>query len=180
MAYVRTARILKTIKEGRDNELLVMSALTASYGGVAEKSSVKEDKYKHIDIWWTTEKGNKIGIDAKNHTNKPNQNFHWVEAQNVNGGKGSIYGEADYIAFNANTKIIFVRTKDLIETYETKVFGKEIVTTKPNDMYIPYTRSNWNSIYDITKKTNDIIFKMPDDDMLKFKDTIVVPLEISE
>ena len=178
MAYVRTARILKTIKEGKDNELLVMSALTASYGGVAEKSSTKDDKYKHIDIWWTTQKGTKIGIDAKNHTNKPNQDFHWVEAQNVTGGKGSIYGEADYIAFNANDKIICVKTKDLVDTYETQVLGKEIVTSKPNGMYIPYTRSKYDCIYDPTKKTNDIIFKMPDNDMLKFKDTIVIPLEV--
>lgn len=175
MAYIRKGRVEESIKKGKDNEILTMSALTSSYGGECWKSTTREDKNKHIDIWWKTDKGNIIGIDAKSHTPNPQDKFHWIEARNVYGGKGSIYGEANYLAFNANDKIICVNREKLVETYENIVKSKEVVTKKPKDYYIPYTRSNYMR-RDGKDYNNDLIFMMPDEDMEKFNDTIIINL----
>lgn len=177
MTYVRKARIFKSILEGKDNEQLTISAITSSCGGECWKSSAKEDKNRHIDLWWKSPKDNIYGIDAKNHTSKPTDDYSWVEARNVMGGKGSIYGDADFIAFNANTKLYLVPTKELIATYENDVKGKEEVTKKPEEYYIPYTRSKYKCIYDETRNNDDLIFKMPHKDFEKLEGTVVINLE---
>lgn len=178
MAYIRKGRIEESIKKGKDNELLTMSALTASFGGECWKSSASEDKNKHIDFYWKTEKGNVISMDAKSHTPKPQDKFHWIEGVNVFGGKGSIYGESDYIAFNANDKVICVKREKLVEVYEKLLDEQKenITTVKPKDFYKLYTRSKYMR-RDGKDYNKDIIFMMPDEDMEKLDDTLIINLE---
>ena len=169
-----TKRLNETVKkmfnEGLNDEFLVKEAIESTLGGVCEKSTTKDDRGKHVDLWWNSPKKGVIGIDVKGlhknkRTDKKYSDNHWVEAVNVSGNKGWIYGEAKYIAFKTMNEIMFVDPKDLIDIYENKIADKELVYDTPTECYIPYQRKKWGR--------KDVMFKMPNDDLLKISKFII-------
>ena len=162
--------VKKMYHEGIKDEILVKDAIVNALGGTCEMSTVSEDINKHVDLWWDSPKKGRLGIDIKGlnknkRSDKTYSTNHWIEAVNVLGRKGWIYGDADYIAFRTLTEIMFVEPEDLIKLYETKVSNKELVFDTPNDCYIPYQRRKWGR--------KDIAFKMPDEDLLKISKFII-------
>ena len=163
----------KTIKEmytaGLEDENFVMEAVQHTLGGKCEKSTKEEDMYQHIDFWWESPKKGLIGIDVKGVKKKNRKDkevddsIHWVEIQNVRGNKGWIYGNAEYIAFRTLTQIIFVKTKVLQNWSEEKVLDKPLVYNNPKSCYIPYQR--W--------QRQDIVYKIPTEDLIKLSDFII-------
>lgn len=173
MQFVSKYRLTQCFNEGRKNEELVMSALTSTWGGQCWKSTPKEDREKHIDIWWKTKKDNIVSIDAKKKSKDLDEGYHWAEAKNVHGGKGSIYGESKYISFTCSDKIILAEREQIVKLYEEKVKPKDVVTKKPKEAYIPYTRKNsWKN--DDGSPKQDEIFILKDEDLLNMDNTLVI------
>lgn len=174
MAYQKELRLTECKLQGQRNEIKAMEILTSAYGGKYEKSSTRDDKNKHIDMWWTTNKGNVFGIDVKSIDKNGN---YWAEAQNVAGGKGAIYGESNYHCYISSEKLLMVETKELARLYEEKVKFKDFVTNKPSKPYIPYKRSNWECKYfNDGRKNDDIIFKLDEKDLLETNNSILIKL----
>ena len=149
------------LKEGRVDENFVMEATQATLGGTCEKATTKQDKYDHIDFFWNTPKGDKIGIDVKGikkqrqKDDKKDDSIHWVEIIGIYGYPGWIYGKSKYIAFRTFSDIIFVETERLKEFALEKIKGKDIVSQNPDECYVPYQRYG----------RKDVIIKVPTDDL---------------
>ena len=154
-------KIKQYLKEGRVHENFVIEAIENTLGGTCEKATEREDKYDHIDFFWNTPKGERIGVDVKG-TKKNKQkddkfddSIHWVEIINVNGYPGWIYGKSKYIAFRTFSDIIFVDTEKLRDYALEKMKGKEIVYSNPVECYVPYQRYG----------RKDMIIKVPTNDL---------------
>lgn len=150
---------------GKD-EYLVMEITKDTFGGSVEKSTEDEDKYMHVDFWWDTPRGYRIGIDVKgikkNDKGLEDDTFTWLELKNVLGYPGWLYGECEFVAFKTFTKIIYVRRTVLCKYAEEKVLGKELVFDRPKDYYIPYQRKKWGR--------KDISIKIPMTDIMSLID----------
>lgn len=140
--------------------------------GTCEKATKREDTKKHIDFWWNSPKKGRIGIDAKgrkkdNRSDKKfNDDIQWIEMLNVNGEKGWVYGESEYIAFLTSSHIIFVPTESLKNYGEKIIEGKDVaygVKNKPKDFYQPYCRDG----------NKEIIFKCPTKDLVEISSFII-------
>lgn len=88
------------------------------------ESSIDEDITQHIDLKQT------ISIDVKalkkiNRDDElPNEHYHWIEIKNVNGENGSLYGDADFIAFESEEYWFIVPRLPLKRFVETKCKDK--------------------------------------------------------
>lgn len=139
----------------------VMEITKDTFGGSVKKATPYEDKYLHVDFWWFSPKKGKIGVDVKgtkkNKYGKEDDSFQWLEFVNVNGKKGWLYGEEEYVAFKTLTDVIYVRRSVLAEYAERMMGKKEVVDERPDEYFIPYTRSKWGR-KDVTMKvpTSDI------------------------
>lgn len=109
-----------------------------------------EEQYKHIDFVINSEKlGKEIKVDVKatkkrsRSDNKTNSSYVWIEFVNVQGKKGWLYGESDYIAFYDDGKTCFylINREDLVKFCEKNVDDK-IVTTAQEALHHKYTREN--------------------------------------
>lgn len=166
------------LQEGRAAETLVADVLETVCGGSCTKSTMQEDKFKHIDLWWDSPKMGKLSIDVKGRKKNKRTDTHysdinWIEAVGIAGHKGWIYGEQAYVAFLTEDKILFVKPQRLIDVYEEKVKGKELVFDTPKDCYVPYQRAKWGR--------KDVAFKMPNKDIEALAHFIVeLPTEKSE
>jgi len=146
-----TRKLNETVKQfylsGRLDEDFVMDAVSHTLGGKVERSSKEDDIYKHVDFWWHSPKKGIIGIDVKglNKRRRSDSNYddtiHWLELQNVKGNNGWLKGEAEYIAFRTNTKIIFVNRAKLLDFALESIKGKEVVHSTPSECYVPYKRN---------------------------------------
>lgn len=150
-------------REGVKDEEFVAKMIEESLGGSCEKASRYEDGYKHIDIWWNSPKGDRLGIDVKGlkrntrSDKEYDDSIHWIEFINKSGNKGWLYGDADYIAFRTNTKILFLKREKLQNVMEERIDGKETVYQCPKEYYVPYQRRAW--------KGYDKIIKVPTKDL---------------
>ena len=165
-------KLNETVKQfylsGRLDEDFVMDAVKHTLGGNVKRSSKYDDVYKHIDFWWDSPKKGVIGIDVKG-LNKSTRNdaeyddtIHWLELQNVQGKDGWLKGEAEYIAFKTNTKIIFVNRKKLLSFALESIKGKDVVYNNPNECYVPYKRKKWGR--------DDLSIKVLNSDLEKLAD----------
>lgn len=157
----------KCLKDGKSDEELVMELLSSQMGGSVKRASRDEDYKDHIDFWWNTPDGNKFGIDVKG-LNKVwrfddgyDDTIHWVRLVDKQGREDKFYVKADYIAFRAMNKVIFVKWKKLIEFVLEMVKGKEVVTKNPRKCYIPYNRDR------------DIAVMVLNDDLEKLSDFVL-------
>lgn len=133
----------------------VMEITKETFGGEVEKATPYEDMTMHVDFWWDSPRRGRIGIDVKGIKKNPNgeedDSFQWLEFQSVNGKKGWLYGEEEYIAFKTFKDIIYIKRGVLAEYAEDKRGDKKVVDRRPDEYYIPYTRSKWGR-KDITMK----------------------------
>lgn len=149
------------VKNDRKDETFVSNLIEAKFGGRCYESTINEDKYRHIDLWWESPKKGKLGIDVKGlkknnrNDNDVDDSIHWLEIQGVAGYKGWIFGEMDYIAFMTKRKVLFVRPNDLYGMVLFNIAGKELSRTCPKECYQPYQRF----------KRKDIIVKVPTADI---------------
>lgn len=167
-----TKKLNETIKEfylsGRLDEDFVRDAITHTLGGETTRASKNEDVYDHVDFWWDSPKGGRLGIDVKgmNKNKRSDASFddtiHWLELQNVNGNLGWLYGKADYIAFRTLSKIIFVKREKLLSFALECVKNKEVVYDTPKECYVPYKRKKWGR--------DDLSLKVKNDDIEKLAD----------
>jgi hypothetical protein len=163
--------VTKMYEEGLKDENFVMEAVQHTLGGTCEKSSKNEDMYDHIDFWWDSPKGGRIGVDVKGmRKNKRDDkdyddSINWLEFMNVNGNLGWLYGKAQYIAFRTKKNIIFVKLDKLRPYAEEKVKGKELVFDTPRDFYVPYQRRKYGR--------KDMSIKVPTDDLLAISDFVI-------
>lgn len=140
----------------------VMEITKDAFGGEVERASNKEDMEKHIDFWWDSPRKGRIGIDVKGiKTNKDGEeddSFQWLEFTNVRGNPGWLYGEEKYVAFKTFTQIVYIKTEVLRKYAEEKMGKKKPVTYRPDEYYVPYTRSKWGRY--------DVVIKVPMQDII--------------
>ena len=87
--------------------------------------------------------------------------IHWVRLVDKQGREDRFYVKADYIAFRAMKKVIFVKWKKLVEFVLEMVKGKEVVYKNPRKCYVPYNRDR------------DIAVMVLNDDLEKLSDFIL-------
>lgn len=154
----------KQIKDGREAE----DNFTKIYP-LINRATRDEDIFDHWDVEVKI-KDDFVKVDVKALKNEsrnepfPNENFHWVEIQNVNGDTGWLYGKSDLIAFETSDYFILVGTLKLRRFLEKKLgFKKEtikdIITGNSKDPYLFYRR----------KERNDIVVKVKTMDLMHIK-----------
>lgn len=149
--------IRRCYNEGKADEAMVAELLVEKCGGKCFDSTEYDDIRRHVDIWWDSPKGGIIGVDVKGmrknsrKDNKKDGTIQWLEIRNVQGDKGWIFGDMDYIAFITTDDVVFVKPSDLYGRVLLNIAGKELVNVLPSDFYIPYQRSG----------RKDIIVKVP-------------------
>ena len=157
----------KCLKAGKSDEELVMGLLSNQMGGSVKRASKDEDYKDHIDFWWETHDGNKFGVDVKGLNRvcgvdkEYDDTIHWVRLVDKQGREDRFYVKADYIAFRAMKKVIFVKGKKLVEFVLEMVKGKEVVYKNPRKCYVPYNRDR------------DIAVMVLNDDLEKLSDFIL-------
>lgn len=162
-------KIQKGMVSGRREEELIIKLIETQCGGKCYKTPRNVDFFGHIDIWWDSPKKGRLGIEVKgmkrnSQKGKRDASIQWIELVGTSGHPGWIYGEADYIAFMQEAKVIFVKRTDIVEWAERVTNGKEVVYRTPRDFYIPYCR---NEVSDVERK--DKVFKAPIEDLERMK-----------
>lgn len=150
----------KVIKQflavGKEKELEFARALWENMGGEIELAPEYDDIHCHIDVYW-----NEYGIDVKamkktsRNDNQTNENIHWVELKNVNGKKGWVFGDCDYIAFETEDYWLLVTPKRIISLLEQKVTDFSIVSDS-SLLYRYYQRVGREDII-VKVKTMDLL-----------------------
>lgn len=154
--------------KGRLDEDFVRDSVKYTLGGETQRATKDEDVNKHIDFWWDSPKKGRLGIDVKglNKSSRQDKDYddtiHWLELQNVQGKPGWLRGEADYIAFRTNERIIFVNRQKLLDFALEAIKGKEVVYDTPKDCYVPYKRKKWGR--------DDLTLKVFNSDLLELAD----------
>lgn len=155
-------KIDEYMKEYCKDEYLVMEITKDTFGGTVEKSTVNEDKCKHVDFWWNSPKGGRIGVDVKgirkNEKGEYDDSFAWLELKNNYGNPGWLYGKEDYIAFKTFKRIIYIKRDVLCKYAEEKAKDKKVVYNKPKEYFIPYQRKKWGR--------DDMTIKVPISDIV--------------
>ena len=133
-------------------------------------ATLYEDKNKHIDV--VCSHGNtSVTFDVKEqkkihrYDDNPSDIYTWVELQNNYGGKGWLYGEEKYLAFEkGNTFIIVDRNKLLNLVIENKkepiLYRNKILTP-----YMQYQRKDYGNL--------DISVLVPYIDIIKISHSII-------
>lgn len=141
----------------------VMEITKKAFGGDVEKATEKEDMEKHVDFWWDSPRRGRIGIDVKgikkNDKKEEDDSFQWLEFTNVKGNPGWLYGEEEYIAFKTFTQIVYVKREVLKDYAEKKMGNKKPVNYRPDEYFVPYTRSKWGRY--------DVVIKVPMSDIIE-------------
>ena len=88
-------------------------------------------------------------VKRKNRSGDYDENIHWIEIKNVNGDKGWIYGEADFISFELEDYWVVVRRTDLIDFVHDKCKDKKYCT-KP-ELYKLYSRNGRKDLITLVK-----------------------------
>jgi len=109
--------------------------IVSDRGNIINKSSKEEDIYQHIDFWV-----NNKGVDVKG---SRHLECIWLELKNVNGDKGWLQGESEWIVFDVEELSSFCVFKriDLLNYILSTV--KETTESK-KDFLKYYTRKKWN------------------------------------
>ena len=144
---VSNKRYAKCQKDGNFYEKLFKDKIL-SLGLTYEKSTQKDDWYKHIDCYV-----NSYGVDVKG--NRHLETI-WLEVKNVNGNKGWLQGDAFYIAMYIIElkKFSIYKRLDLLNYIKTNT--KEYTESK-KDYNKFYTRKKWGK--------KDILVKYKYDDI---------------
>lgn len=155
-------RIAECRVEGIKDEEFVMNLTKDLFGGEVTRATRTEDMTMHIDFWWDSPKKGRIGIDVKGirkDDGVPNDKMTWLEFRAVNGKKGWLYGEEEYIAFITYSQVVYVRRETLATYAEKKIEGKETVFKRPSEYYIPYSRKRYGR--------DDLTIRVPMEDLIE-------------
>lgn len=115
-----------------DGERAVEEFIEASRSEFAsiEKADTVDDMTRGIDLWFDVEHEGKrysgLSIDVKAMKSisrgRPKQDeFHWLELQDVHGGNGSLYSYANFIAFETEQSFIVVNRPRIVRELENKL-----------------------------------------------------------
>ena len=111
----------------------------------------RENIHKHIDKYVTDETGTwSVDIKARKKTRRSDDNAQddwiWIEFQNVRGNAGWLYGEADHIAFETQDNFVIVNRDSLIKYVEGAVDMGKSVKYSGEAKYKTYRRANRNDL----------------------------------
>ena len=111
----------------------------------------RENMQKHIDKYVTDDVGTwSVDIKARKKTSRSNSqaqdDWIWIEFQNVRGNAGWLYGEADRIAFETQDNFIIVDRSSLIDYVENAVDMGKSVKYSSQARYKTYRRANRNDL----------------------------------
>ena len=153
------------------------------------KSTEKENIFSHIDYWFWGTNDVKSSVDVKTSdrvTRHLNDNMAWIEIQNVNGKRGWVYGDAEFIAFELVCYWLLVPRKKIVDFIE-KYVSDEFVEDKKDALYKKYTRKRYGRDDIITiVKIQDLMFmatriwKKPEDEYLEYIDRIKQELQYGD
>lgn len=136
----------KCSREGHSAEDLFCT-MASNRGYITEKSSREDNMHKHID--YTLEGKNKkvtVDIKARKRTSRRDKKFNdewvWIEIKNVQGKKGWLYGEADFIVFETEDSFVLAPRKSLISLVNSEVrFDLSLVDRAFQAKYRIYQRA---------------------------------------
>ena len=111
----------------------------------------RENIHKHIDKYVTQEsKTWSVDIKARKKTSRSDSDAQdewiWIEFQNVRGNLGWLYGEADNIAFETQDSFVIVDRKSLIDYVENAVDMAKPVRKSYLAKYKKYQRAGRNDL----------------------------------
>jgi hypothetical protein len=111
----------------------------------------RENMQKHIDKYVTDDVGTwSVDIKARKKTRRSDDNAQddwiWIEFQNVRGNTGWLYGEADCIAFETQDNFVIVKKDSLIEYVENVVDMGKSVKHSSQARYKTYRRAGRNDL----------------------------------
>ena len=111
----------------------------------------RENMQKHIDKYVTDDVGTwSVDIKARKKTSRGNSqaqdDWIWIEFQNVRGNAGWLYGEADRIAFETQDNFIIVDRSSLIDYVENAVDMGKSVKYSSQARYKTYRRAGRNDL----------------------------------
>ena len=111
----------------------------------------RENIHKHIDKYVTQEsKTWSVDIKARKKTSRSDSDAQdewiWIEFQNVRGNLGWLYGEADNIAFETQDSFVIVDRKSLIDYVENAVDMAKPVRKSYPAKYNTYQRAGRNDL----------------------------------
>ena len=111
----------------------------------------RENMQKHIDKYITDDVGTwSVDIKARKKTrrsdDKAQDDWIWIEFQNVRGNAGWLYGEADQIAFETQDNFVIVDRDSLIKYVEDAVDMGKSVKYSGEAKYKTYRRANRNDL----------------------------------
>ena len=100
--------------------------LAVKLGWKISASTQQENIHDHWDyLIEKDDKQYKVEVKSKKRINRTDareqNNFIWVELQNVRGETGWLFGKADLIAFEREKAFLFVKKPDLLKTVNKKV-----------------------------------------------------------
>ena len=134
------------LEEGKKKEAEFASDFCKARGlssSLVEEASKEDDIYRHIDIW----------ID-------------WIVLRNVNGEKGRLFGQADYIVFELGTSWCVCPRISLIRSLKGKIDFSSF-TTDREAMFKVYRR----------KGRLDAIVKVDSTFLVKIPSSFIIPKE---
>ena len=111
----------------------------------------RENMQKHIDKY-VTENGETWSVDikARKKTSRSNSQVQddwiWIEFQNVRGNIGWLYGDADHIAFETQDNFTIVEKDSLIKYVENVVDMGKSVKYSSQAQYRTYRRAGRNDL----------------------------------
>jgi len=158
----------KCSEEGHNAEG-VFCEIAMEKGFITTASTREENMHKHIDYFLEgQDKTVSVDIKARKRTSRRDKKFNddwvWLELKNVQGRKGWIYGEADFIVFEREEDFALVPRKSLIKLINEEVrFDLSFVEKAFEAKYRIYQR----------KGRRDQITQVKMEDVLKLKGVIL-------
>ena len=119
--------------------------LAVKLGWKISASTQQENIHDHWDyLIEKDDKQYKVEVKSKKRINRTDaseqDNFIWVELQNVRGETGWLFGKADLIAFEQEKTFLFVKKPDLLKTVNKKVDLVAKVKSPKDAVYKIYKR----------------------------------------
>ena len=145
--YDKTGECLQT---GLGAEQL-FDQIAASKHLEVKNAKRRDNIQKHIDKYVTDDVGTwSVDIKARKKTRRSDNNAQddwiWIEFQNVRGNTGWLYGEADCIAFETQDNFVIVKKDSLIKYVEGAVDMGKSVKYSGEAKYKTYRRAGRNDL----------------------------------
>lgn len=115
------------------------------------ESSVEDDRKNHIDLYITLDNETRsVDVKSKRGVGRRSGNdYTWVEFVNVSGRRGSLYGKADFIAFERDRDFLIVERKAFADWAGSKVNLSTPVEKGGDALYGAYCRAGDRSVCSI-------------------------------